>query len=56
MKLTWYCAMCGNHGEAEIDTAKPILSIESVVLSVRGWIVQHNGLHLDIYCCKVCAK
>jgi hypothetical protein len=56
MKIEWYCAMCGTTGFKAIKNLDPMPTFEAVILSVPGWIVQHNKPHFDVYCSKKCAK
>ncbi len=58
IRIEVYCAMCGKEiafkpqedtsfKSALCDVLKPAID--------RGWVIQQNGRHADIYCSNQCA-
>lgn len=55
------CSACGRKRyEAPIVLENEAIDIlpENLLMKIfnLGWIVEHNGNHLDTYCSKECAK
>jgi hypothetical protein len=59
------CAMCSAKPEIveNLDFEKhprlaqvPLIDVVSSIANKKGWIVQYNAPHIDVYCSKRCAQ
>lgn len=59
IKIEIYCAMCGKETDFEAPASVTFKSKLAEILKPavkRGWVLQQNGQHADIYCSARCAS